>query len=108
MSISAIVMLIVAILIIWGGLGLAMLNLHRNPDLPAYSWRGITVFYAGVERAEGTERGRELFVLGALGLLLLFQKNLRILSLYVFRLNQRNHAGFRIRQRGGAVGAGGA
>ena len=33
MSISAIVMLIVAILIIWGGLGLAMLNLHRHPDL---------------------------------------------------------------------------
>jgi len=35
MSISAIVMLIVAILIIWGGLGLAMLNLHRHPDLDA-------------------------------------------------------------------------
>ena len=28
MSISAIVMLVVAILIIWGGLGLALLNLH--------------------------------------------------------------------------------
>ena len=35
MSISAIVMLIVAILIIWGGLGLALLNLHRQPDLDA-------------------------------------------------------------------------
>ena len=35
MSISAIVMLIVAILIIWGGLGLALLNLHRHPDLDA-------------------------------------------------------------------------
>ena len=35
MSISASVMLIVAILIIWGGLGLALLNLHRHPDLDA-------------------------------------------------------------------------
>ena len=64
---------------------------------PAYSWRGITVFYAGVERAEGAERGRELFVLGALGLILLFQKNLHVFGLYVFRLNQRNHAGLRVR-----------
>ena len=30
MSISAIVMLVVAILIIWGGLGLALLNLHLS------------------------------------------------------------------------------
>ena len=35
MSISAIVMLIVAILIMWGGLGLALLNLPRHPDLDA-------------------------------------------------------------------------
>ena len=35
MSISAIVMLIVAILIIWGGLGVARLNRHRQPDLDA-------------------------------------------------------------------------
>ena len=35
MSFSAIVTLIVAILIIWGGLGLALLNLHRHPDLDA-------------------------------------------------------------------------
>ena len=35
MSFSAIVMLIVAILIIWGGLGFALLNLHRQPDLDA-------------------------------------------------------------------------
>ena len=35
MSISAIVMLVVAVLIIWGGLGLALLNLHDHPDLDA-------------------------------------------------------------------------
>ncbi len=35
MSISAILMLVVAIVIIWGGLGLALLNLHRHPDLDA-------------------------------------------------------------------------
>ena len=35
MSISAIVMLIVAILIIWGGLGLAMLNLNLHQYLDA-------------------------------------------------------------------------
>ena len=37
-------------------------------------------------------------------MILLFQKNLHVFSLYVFRLNQRNHAGLRVRQRGGAVG----
>ena len=94
MSISAIVMLIVAILIIWGGLGLAMLNLHRHPDLdaldesaealsselynvaiysyapPADSWWGITAFYADVRRAERAN-SRALLVLRARGLILL-------------------------------------
>lgn len=38
MNTSAIVMLIVAILIIWGGLALAMLNLmKRSKDLPTRS-----------------------------------------------------------------------
>lgn len=31
---AAIVMMIVAMLIIWGGLALAVLNLRRSPDLP--------------------------------------------------------------------------
>ena len=35
MAIVAIVRLVVSILIIWGGLGLALLNLHRHPDLDA-------------------------------------------------------------------------
>lgn len=33
MSASAIMMLIVAILIIWGGLALAILNLRRSPEV---------------------------------------------------------------------------
>ncbi len=34
MSVSAIVMMIVSMLIIWGGLALAILNLNRSPDVP--------------------------------------------------------------------------
>jgi hypothetical protein len=34
MSGTAIVMMIIAILIIWGGLALAVVNLRRSPDLP--------------------------------------------------------------------------
>ena len=34
MSGSAIVMMLVAILIIWGGLALAVVNLRRSPDIP--------------------------------------------------------------------------
>ncbi len=34
MSTSAIVMMIVAMLIIWGGLALAILNLNRSTDTP--------------------------------------------------------------------------
>lgn len=34
MNTSAVVMMIVAILVIWGGLGLAILNLRRSPDAP--------------------------------------------------------------------------
>lgn len=32
MSIEAVVMMIVAILVIWGGLALAVVNLSRSPD----------------------------------------------------------------------------
>ncbi|MFJ2621561.1 methionine/alanine import family NSS transporter small subunit [Glutamicibacter sp. NPDC087344] len=32
MSIGAIIMLVISILSIWGGLGLALLNLSRNPE----------------------------------------------------------------------------
>ncbi|WP_104134823.1 MULTISPECIES: methionine/alanine import family NSS transporter small subunit [unclassified Cryobacterium] len=32
MSTSAIVMMIIALLAVWGGLGLALLNLKRNPE----------------------------------------------------------------------------
>ena len=35
MSTSAIMMMIVAMLVIWGGLALAILNLRRSPELPA-------------------------------------------------------------------------
>ncbi|MDO9497068.1 MAG: methionine/alanine import family NSS transporter small subunit [Nocardioides sp.] len=31
---DAIVMMVVAMLVLWGGLGLALLNLRRSPDLP--------------------------------------------------------------------------
>ncbi|HEY9353467.1 MULTISPECIES: methionine/alanine import family NSS transporter small subunit [unclassified Nocardioides] len=34
MSGSAIVMMLVAMLVIWGGLALAVVNLRRSPDLP--------------------------------------------------------------------------
>ncbi|GGR44387.1 hypothetical protein J2S40_004120 [Nocardioides luteus] len=34
MSGSAIVMMLVAMLIIWGGLALAVVNLRRSPDIP--------------------------------------------------------------------------
>jgi hypothetical protein len=34
MSAEAIVMMVVAMVIIWGGLVLALVNLRRNPDLP--------------------------------------------------------------------------
>jgi len=34
MSGTAIAMMLVAMLIIWGGLGLAVANLRRSPDLP--------------------------------------------------------------------------
>lgn len=34
MSVSAIVLMIVAMLVIWGGLALAILNLRRSPDTP--------------------------------------------------------------------------
>lgn len=34
MTASAIVMMLVAMLIIWGGLALAVVNLRRSPDLP--------------------------------------------------------------------------
>lgn len=34
MNTDAIVMMVVAMLILWGGLGLALLNLRRSPDLP--------------------------------------------------------------------------
>lgn len=34
MTASAIVMMLVAILIIWGGLTAAIVNLRRSPDLP--------------------------------------------------------------------------
>ncbi|KAB8169803.1 methionine/alanine import family NSS transporter small subunit [Streptomyces sp. 3MP-14] len=34
MSTSAIVMMIVAMLVVWGGLALAVLNLRGNPDQP--------------------------------------------------------------------------
>lgn len=32
---DAIVMMVVAMLVLWGGLGLALLNLRRSPDLPS-------------------------------------------------------------------------
>ena len=31
---EAIVMMVVAMVVLWGGLGLALLNLRRSPDLP--------------------------------------------------------------------------
>lgn len=34
MSTAAIIMMLVAMLIIWGGLVLAVLNLRRSPDVP--------------------------------------------------------------------------
>lgn len=34
MSGSAIIMMLVAMLVIWGGLALAVVNLRRSPDLP--------------------------------------------------------------------------
>ncbi|MDT0270755.1 methionine/alanine import family NSS transporter small subunit [Streptomyces sp. DSM 44915] len=34
MSASAIVMMIVAMLVVWGGLVLAVINLRGNPDVP--------------------------------------------------------------------------
>ncbi|BDZ56462.1 putative methionine/alanine importer small subunit [Barrientosiimonas humi] len=34
MNTSAIVMMIVAILVIWGGLGVAIVNLRRSPEAP--------------------------------------------------------------------------
>lgn len=34
MSSSAIVMMVIAMLVVWGGLLLAVLNLRRSPDLP--------------------------------------------------------------------------
>ncbi|TCP54292.1 putative methionine/alanine importer small subunit [Tamaricihabitans halophyticus] len=34
MSASAIVMLIIAIVVVWGGLGVALLLLRRHPDRP--------------------------------------------------------------------------
>lgn len=34
MTASAIVMMLVAMLIIWGGLAAAVINLRRSPDLP--------------------------------------------------------------------------
>ncbi|WP_182524168.1 methionine/alanine import family NSS transporter small subunit [Nocardioides dongkuii] len=35
MNTEAIVMMVIAMLVLWGGLGLALLNLHRtNPDSP--------------------------------------------------------------------------
>ena len=35
MDTSAIVMMLLAMLIIWGGLAAAVVNLNRSPDLPA-------------------------------------------------------------------------
>jgi hypothetical protein len=35
MSTEAIVMMVVAVLILWGGLALALLNLRRSDDLPS-------------------------------------------------------------------------
>jgi hypothetical protein len=32
---DAIVMMAIAMLVLWGGLGVALLNLRRSPDLPA-------------------------------------------------------------------------
>lgn len=32
MSTSAIVMMIIALLTVWGGLALSLVHLHRNPD----------------------------------------------------------------------------
>lgn len=34
MSGAAVVMMLVAMLVIWGGLALAVVNLRRSPDLP--------------------------------------------------------------------------
>ena len=36
MSAAAVVMMIVAILTLWGGLGAAAINLFRRPDLSAF------------------------------------------------------------------------
>ena len=35
MSGDSIAMMVLAMLVIWGGLGVALLNLRRSPDLPA-------------------------------------------------------------------------
>jgi hypothetical protein len=37
MSAEAVVMMVVAIVVLWGGLVLALLNLRRSPDLPLES-----------------------------------------------------------------------
>ncbi|WP_148571966.1 methionine/alanine import family NSS transporter small subunit [Nocardioides caldifontis] len=37
MSAEAIVMMVVAMVVLWGGLALALLNLARSPDLPESS-----------------------------------------------------------------------
>jgi hypothetical protein len=34
MNAEAVVMMVVAMLVIWGGLVLALVNLRRNPELP--------------------------------------------------------------------------
>ncbi len=39
MSAEAIVMMVVAMLVVWGGLVVALLNLRRSPDLPAEARR---------------------------------------------------------------------
>jgi hypothetical protein len=35
MSVDALVMMVLAMLVIWGGLIAALLNLRRSPDLPS-------------------------------------------------------------------------
>ena len=35
MSTDAIVMMVIAMVILWGGLAVALINLSRSPDLPA-------------------------------------------------------------------------
>ncbi len=37
MSAEAVVMMVVAMVVLWGGLLLALLNLRRSPDLPLES-----------------------------------------------------------------------